>query len=100
MKTYEFTQAMILTCLLWIESSATQAQQAKNVVLANFISTETLYNRQTPFPYSTPGTDYPLADLWGWTYGGNEYALVCLGSKTEAGSGLAMVRITDPNNVR
>lgn len=100
MNIYKSTQAMILICSLWIESSALWAQQAKNVVLASFISTEALYNIQTSFPYSTPGTDFPLADIWGWTYQGNEYALVCLGSKTEGGSGLAMVKVTDPNNVQ
>ncbi|MGI0016491.1 MAG: hypothetical protein ACREBU_23975 [Nitrososphaera sp.] len=94
MKTYKFIQVMILISLLWIGSSATQAQQAKNVVLASFISTEDLYKRQTPYPYGTSGTDYPLADIWGWTYNGNKYALVCLGGKSPLtpGSGLAMVK--------
>jgi len=86
----------------YIESSVLWGQQAKNVVLANFISTEALYKRPTPYPYSSPNTDYPLADIWGWTYQGNEYALVCLGGKSPLtpGSGLAMVKVTDPNNVQ
>lgn len=100
MKTYKFTLVMVLIILLLMGSSKLEAQQAKNVVLASFVSTEALYKRATPFPYSTPGTDYPLADIWGWTYQSNEYALVCLGSKTVSGSGLAMAKVTDPNNVQ
>jgi len=103
MKTYSLKRAMIwINSLLMIESSILWSQQAKNVVLANFISTEALYNLPSSFPYGTAGTDYPLADIWGWTYSGNEYALVCLGSKSSLtpGSGLAIVRVTDPNNIR
>jgi len=73
------------------------AQQAKNVVLANFMSTETLYG-QSSFPYNTP--TFSLGDIWGWTYSGREFALICLASKTVSGSGLAMVEVTDPNNVK
>jgi hypothetical protein len=83
--------------MLLIGASMLSAQQAKNVVLANFVSTEQLYNISS-FPYNTP--DFPLADIWGWTYNGNEYALVCLGSKSVSGSGLVIVKVTDPNNVQ
>lgn len=72
MKTCRFVRATILIYSLWIGSFTLWAQQAKNVVLASFVSTEALYNIQTSFPYSTPGTDYPLADIWGWAYSGNE----------------------------
>lgn len=100
MKIYKLIQAMILINSLWLGSSNLWGQQAKNVVLANFVSTENLYKRPTPYPYSSPGTNFPLADIWGWTYNGNEYALVCLGSKSENGSGLSMVQVTDPNNIK
>jgi hypothetical protein len=68
-------------------------------VLADFVSTEALY-QSSSFPFSNH--DAPLADLWGWTYNGNEYALVCLGNKLNdiSGSGLAVVKVTDPNNVQ
>ncbi|MGH7493693.1 MAG: hypothetical protein ACREOO_15050 [bacterium] len=98
MKAYKIAHAAILIYLLWIGSNSLWSQQAKNVVLADFVSTEALYDRTTPYPYGTEPA--PLADLWGWTYTGNEYALVCLGSKGVNGSGLAMVKVTDPNNVQ
>jgi hypothetical protein len=53
MKTYKLLQPLILTSLLWIGSSDLLGQQAKNIVLASFMSTETLYG-QPSFPYSTP----------------------------------------------
>jgi hypothetical protein len=80
---------------LWIGSPNLWGQQAKNVVLASFISTETLYG-QPSFPYNTE--TFSLGDIWGWTYSSREFALVCLASKTVSGSGLAMVKVTDPNN--
>ena len=97
MKTNKSLHAIALIAMLIIGASMLSAQQAKNVVLANFVSTEQLYNISS-FPYNTP--DFPLADIWGWTYNGNEYALVCLGSKSVSGSGLVMVKVTDPNNVQ
>lgn len=75
---------LALAGLLALYPMALLAQQAKNVVIADLVSTETLYQTSS-FPYNT--ADHPLADVWGWTYGGNEYALVCLGSKQESGSG-------------
>jgi len=97
MKTYRFSYLLILSLVLTIGSAMLKAQQAKNVVLADFVSTEELYKRQSPFPYGDQNAEFPIADLWGWTYNGEEYALVCLGSKSVSGSGLAMVKVTDPN---
>jgi hypothetical protein len=99
MKNYKVMPAVTLVSLFWIESTTlVWGQQAKNVVLADFISTEALYQISS-YPYSNH--EAPLADLWGWTYNGNEYALVCLGNKLDdiTGSGLAVVKVTDPNNI-
>jgi hypothetical protein len=93
MKTFNSLTILILT--FGLEISTLLAQQAKNVNLADFISTEELYGISS-FPYNT--FDFPLADVWGWTYNGNEYALVCLGSKNVNGTGLAMVDTTDSKN--
>lgn len=98
MKNCNLLAVMILNSLLLMGSSALWSQQAKNVVLADFVSTEDLYGLTTSFPYAAQNA--PLADLWGWTYNGNEYALVCLGNKNTNGSGLALVKVTDPNNVQ
>jgi len=97
MKTYKLLQAAILTSLLSAGLFNLWAQQAKNVVLASFMSTETLYG-QPSFPYNTE--TFSLGDIWGWTYNGREFALVCLASKIVSGSGLAMVEVADSNNVR
>lgn len=95
MKGFRLLAAVIFACLS--EFASLFAQQAKNVNLADFISTEELYGIGS-FPYNTP--DFPVADVWGWTYSGHEYALVCLGSQNVNGSGLAMVRVTDPSNIQ
>lgn len=98
MKAYKRMSLMLVfTGFLTFGSILLRAQQAKNVVLADFVSTETLYQASS-FPYNTP--DSPVADVCGWTYGGNEYALVCLGSKNVAGSRLVMVKVTDPNSLQ
>ncbi|MGH7491153.1 MAG: FlgD immunoglobulin-like domain containing protein [bacterium] len=99
MKKNNVIQKIILINALLIGPSVSWGQQAKNVVLADFISTETLYQISS-FPYSDHAA--PLADLWGWTYNGTEYALVCLGNKNDdiTGAGLAVVKVADPNNVQ
>ena len=56
---------------------------------------KTSINR-VPYPYNTPTLSF--GDIWGWTYNGREFALICLASKTVTGSGLALVEVTDPNN--
>lgn len=96
MKIHRFLQALILTAVLVLGSSNLWAQEAKNLDLADFIRTEDLYGVSS-FPYDTP--TFPLGDIWGWSYNGEEYALICLASKSVAGSGLAMVKVTNLNNV-
>ena len=100
MKAIKSIRAFVMIAMFWLGSSNVWSQQAKNVVLADFISTEQLYNRSTPFPYNDLFAVPSVAGIWGWAYNGNEYALVCLGSKQEPGSGLAMVKVTDPNTVQ
>jgi len=97
MKAVKLTSMVILMSLLWLGSSLLMAQQAKNVVLADFLSAESLYVRQTPFPFAT---ELSLADIWGWAYNGNEYALVCLLNDQENGSGVALVKVTDSNKIQ
>lgn len=98
MKASKIFQPLILVTifLLGVLSTA-HAQQAKNVVLADFLSAESLYVRQTPFPFAN---QLSLADIWGWTYNGNEYALICLYSDQDNNSGLAIVKVTDPNRIQ
>ncbi len=98
MKNHKFTLVAIFVLSVYvIASSILSAQEAKKVVLADFVSAEELYQRSTPFPYST---SVSLENIWGWTYQSNEYALICLGSFSVDSSGLAMVKVTDPNKVQ
>jgi hypothetical protein len=67
-RTTVFQKITLINALL-IGPSVSWSQQAKNVVLADFVSTETFYQINS-FPYSDHAA--PLADLWGWTYNGTE----------------------------
>ncbi len=98
MKATKFFHLPLAIYVLLASLSVLQAQQAKNVVLADFISTEELYQISS-FPYGSG--QFPLADLWGWSYNGNEYALVCLAGKSvqTPGSGMALIKVSDPNKI-
>ncbi|MCI0692856.1 hypothetical protein L0337_12735 [candidate division KSB1 bacterium] len=88
--------------LVFLFSQTAFSQMSKNMVLAGFKPTaDSLYHRTVNF-----ADEGPIADVWGWTYQGREYALICLKSNRAlsggpylSGSGVAIVDVTDPNNV-
>ncbi len=98
MKCFKAATSLLIFALLWLGSNFLFAQTAKNVALADFISAEDLYLRTTPFPFAT---EISIGGIWGWSYNGKDYALICLINKNNSipGSGLALVNITDPNRV-
>ncbi|MCI0556107.1 MAG: hypothetical protein L0287_34635 [Anaerolineae bacterium] len=95
-KKYFSVVALSLACMI---GSAAFGQTSKNMVLAGFKPTaDSLYHRTVDFT-----KEGPIADVWGWTYQGKEYALICLKSNSDgtnslSGSGVAIVDVTDPNN--
>jgi len=51
------------------------AQTSKNMVVAGIVPVNTMYGRTVDFT-----KEQTIADVWGWTYQGKEYALICLPS--------------------
>ncbi len=95
--------SIVALSLVCMTSAAAFSQASKNMVLSGFISTGTMYGRTVTF-----SNEGPIADVWGWTYQGKEYALVCLSSNRVinnwdgtylSGAGVAIVDVTDPNNI-
>ncbi len=94
--------------LLFCFCSALNAQVAKNIQRSGFIDTETLYQKVAPTRVIDFTTQYVISDVWGWSYNGNEYALIGLQSNQPipnpnqiylGGSGIALIDVTDPNNI-
>jgi hypothetical protein len=72
-----YTFLILLICFTF---SGLFAQVSKNVQLTGFIDTETLYQKVDPTRVIDFTTQYVISDVWGWSYNGNEYALIGLQS--------------------
>lgn len=75
MKSIRMALSALILYLFGIGSDFLWAQTAKNVALADFISAEDLYLRTVPFPFAT---ELSIGGIWGWSYNGKDYALICL----------------------
>ncbi len=93
--------SLVALSLAYLIGSAAFGQTSKNIALAGLVPTNTLYGRTVNF-----ADEGPIADVWGWTYQGREYALICLSSNKAfsggpflSGSGVAIIDVTDLNNI-
>jgi len=77
------------------------SQTAKNMQRIVYIDTETLYQKADPTRIIDYSAEYPISDIWGWSYNNKEYALVCLinSLSQSGGGGVALINVTDSQNI-